>query len=137
MSLDTTDPRANYPPQSRWVNQDPIGDKRIGGEFGKRLALIQRLHASKCDPPMRTVERLHDGGLHEVSTYPDGEKFHAYAWPKRGKWDTIRFGYRFDGNWGDANTRAHGGYNPEPDKIGGRFPDVIIKLRQSKPHIEV
>jgi len=132
--IDTTDPRADYPPDQRFVNQGT--DRRIPGKLGEQLALIQRLHSSKVDgPPAITVERLANGGLHEVQTWPDGKEHHAYAWPYgKGLWRTVRFGYRYDQHWGDANVK---GYNPEPEKVGGRILDVVIKLRAREPFIEI
>lgn len=132
--IDTTDPRADYPPDQRFVNQGT--DRRIPGKLGAQLALIQRLHSSKVDgPPVYRVERLHDGGLHEIQTWPDGKDHHAFARPNRdGTWATIRFGYRYDANWGDANVK---GYNPEPETVGGRILDVAIKLRAKEQFIEI
>ena len=131
--IDTTDPRADYPPDQQYVNQGP--DRRLGGSLGKRLALIQRLNSSKCDPPTRTVQQLEGGVLVEISTYPDGKQHTAYAVPYgQESWATVRVGYRYDANWGDANVK---GYNPEPEKVGGRIFDVVVKLRAREPFIDI
>lgn len=135
MALDTTDPRADYPEDQQWVNQGP--DRRLGGALGKRLALEQRLRSFReTIPPRRELERLDDGTLIEVATAPNGKVHTSIARPTRnGRWNTERYGYRWDPNWGDERTK---GYNPRPDlPPGGYIWDVVIKWNQKVPHIEV
>ena len=133
MALDTTDPRADYPPDQRFVNQG--SDRRIGGETGKYLALQQRLRSFKCaTPPTKQRERLGDGTLIEVATAPNGKVHTSIARPLRnGRWNTQRYGYRFDQSWGDERTK---GYNPRPEIVGGYIWDVVIKMNSTKPFIE-
>lgn len=131
--MDTTDPRADYPPSQRFVNQGP--DPRIPGALGAQLALIQRLHSFKSEtPPARTVEHLPGGGLHELAVAPNGKEHHTYAFPAGDRWSTFRFGYRYDANWGDEHVK---GYNPQPEIVGGYIYDVVIKLMAREPFIEV
>lgn len=131
--IDTTDPRADYPPDQRFVNQGK--DRRIGGELGKQLALEQRLRSFKsATPPTRVLERRPGGVLREVATAPDGKEHISIAIPlPNGRWNTYRRGYRYDANWGDERTK---GYNPQPEIIGGYIYDYIIKLNSTKSFID-
>jgi hypothetical protein len=134
---DTTDPLAEYPADVRFVNQGP--DRRIPGELGVRLARFQRVNAFKsADPPDRTVTGSEaDGYLWEESYSRPGRKpFLGFAVKLWNRWHTIRLGYRWDPNWGDAGLRD-GAYNPLPSVIGGYFPDILLKFSQRVPHIEV
>lgn len=134
MGLDTTDPRADYPPDQMYVNQGP--DARIGGRLGAHFSLLQRLNSFKSAvPPAYTVEVLDGGVLHEVQLWPGGQRHDAWAFPrKNGRWDTYRYGHRHDRHWGNKDTK---GYNPQPEIVGGAIWDIVIKLNQKTPHIEV
>jgi hypothetical protein len=131
--IDTTDPRADYPPDQRFVNQGP--DRRIPGELGERLALLQRLSAFKStEPPERDIAgSVDDGYLLEVAkSRPQDKPFIGVAFKVAGRWQTFRLGWRWDPNWGDERVT---GYNPDPHIVGGYFFDAIIKLGQARPHI--
>jgi hypothetical protein len=134
MSIDTTDPRANYPPDQRFVNQGT--DRRMPGALGKHLALIQRLNSFKStEPPTRRVKQLHGGGLREIATGPDDAWHLSLAFPyDNGKrWATFRLGHRYDGQWGDGKVK---GFNPQPEIVGGYILDLIVKLRAREPFID-
>jgi len=68
-----------------------------------------------------------------IATAPNG-KPHISLATKRGKrWLTVRFGWRYDANWGDEGTI---GYNPDPDVRGGYIFDGVIKLNAPSAFIE-
>ena len=108
-------------------------DKRIGGELGKFLGNTQReLSFKDATPPVRKVTRYGDVLL-EIATAPNGREHYAIAIPRGdGRWFTFRVGYRFDGNWGDANVIGH---NPQPEIVGGYIPDVVLKARAAQTFI--
>lgn len=129
--IDTTDPRADYPPDRMFVNQGT--DRRIPGALGTQLALIQRLQSFKsAEPPQIRVEQWAGGALFETQTWPNGRQHVAIAIPYSGRWATIRFGWRWDRFWGDENVR---GYNPHPQIVGGAILDCVVKLRAREPFI--
>lgn len=100
-------------------------DRRIGGILGRYAGRIQTALSFKSTvPPIRRVERYDDVWV-EIATAPNN-KPHISVATRRGatKWFTIRFGWRWDGNWGDAGTI---GYNPDPEIIGGYIFDVVLK----------
>jgi len=71
--IDTTDPRADYPPDRMFVNQGT--DRRIPGALGTQLALIQRLQSFKsAEPPQIRVEQWAGGALFETQTWPNGRQ---------------------------------------------------------------
>jgi hypothetical protein len=51
-----------------------------------------------------------------------------FTYREDGLIDTLRYGHRYDANWGDANVK---GFNPNPEIVGGYFYDVIIKNGRS------
>lgn len=117
----------------RGVNVGP--DARLPWPFGPIFGRLQEERAFKSGtPPIKMVWRPSEDRLAEVSySVPHARAF--YGWATRrpdGRWDTFRIGYRWDVNWGDEQVR---GFNPEPDVVGGYFPDVIVKKGQAVPHI--
>ena len=64
-----------------------------------------------------------------------GARHDAWAFPRpNGKWDTYRYGHRWDPNWGDAQVK---GYNPQPEIVGGAIYDVVVKRNSSQSFIQV
>ena len=116
------------------VNVGP--DARLPWPLGTILGRFQQQRAFKSStPPYKVVTGSLDAGVLTERSYsiPGFKPF--YGWAKRrpdGRWDTFRMGYRWDPNWGDANVQ---GYNPDPEIVGGYFPDVISKRGQAVPHI--
>lgn len=129
--------RATLGEAERYVNPGP--DARFGGLLGKLFSDAQDESAFKSStPPRRSVVGSEAAGyLREVSfSQPRDLPFIGIA--KRnaaGRWDTLRVGWRWDPNWGDAGLKP-GSYNPDPHIIGGYFFDVILKLNQARPHID-
>lgn len=105
-------------------------DRRVGGPVGRLAGRIQsRLSFKSPIPPTRIVEEF-DGVWLETATamLPRGAtaRQHVTIATRRGsRWFTIRAGWRYDANWGDAGTR---GYNPNPEIVGGYIFDVVFKL---------
>src|SRR5262245_2804371 len=122
-----------YPDGRGYVNQGP--DRRAGGALGQRLAKAQRdLSFKSPTSPRKTLER-HGDTLVEITTAPNGKQHIAIAIPRRNRrWDTFRFGWRYDANWGDENVQ---GFNPDPEIVGGYIADVVIKLNSTSPFIEL
>lgn len=115
-----------------YVNAGP--DDRAGGALGRLLGSIQRdLSFKDPRPPKRVVERIGNVWV-ETATAPNGRQHTSIAVPiESGRWATIRAGWRYDANWGDANVV---GYNPNPEIVGGYIADVVIKLDAREPFIE-
>lgn len=114
---------------------NPGDDRRLGGELGAQLAALQRDRSFRDPrPPVKIVEVQPDGTIIETATAPTGQTHTSIARPRgKGRWDTFRYGYRFDPNWGDANTV---GVDPRPDlPPGGYIYDVVIKLNQAQTFI--
>jgi len=109
-------------------------DRRVGGWLGKRAGELQSARSFKCaTPPTKHVEKIGDSTWIETATAPNGKE-HITIATKRGKrWATVRYGYRFDPNWGDEGTL---GYNPEPEIIGGYIYDGVLKLNAPSSFIE-
>lgn len=110
-------------------------DKRIGGSLGKILGRTQSQLSFKSEiPPFRVVE--HVGNiLLETASAPNGRQHLSIAIPRgKGRWATIRAGWRYDANWGDENVI---GYNPQPEIVGGYIADVVVKLNATQPFIDV
>ena len=100
-------------------------DRRIGGSLGRLAGRIQSAYSFKdATPPTRVVEER-DGIYIETATAPNGRPHLAVAIRRGQRWATVRFGWRFDPNWGDAGTL---GYNPNPEIIGGYIFDGVVKL---------
>jgi len=110
-------------------------DRRIGGELGRLLGKTQsRLSFKSATPPVKRVEAFEGGLLVETATAPNGRQHTAIAIPRgNGRWATLRFGWRWDPNWGDANVI---GYNPDPEIVGGYIADAILKLNATQSFIE-
>lgn len=108
-------------------------DRRVGGALGKLAGRLQSSLSFKSPtPPVKSVEHV-NGFWIETATAPNGKQHISIA-TKRGKrWATVRFGYRWDPNWGDAGTL---GYNPDPEIIGGYIFDGVIKLNAPVSFIE-
>ncbi|MGH6689105.1 MAG: hypothetical protein ACRD3C_20305 [Vicinamibacterales bacterium] len=117
------------------VNVGP--DARLPWPLGPILGRFQQQNAFKSSHPPITIVRGSEaeGWLEQVSYSVPGHKA-FYGWAKRrddGRWDTFRMGYRWDQNWGDHNVGT--GFNPNPEIVGGYFPDIIRKRGQKVPHI--
>jgi hypothetical protein len=109
-------------------------DRRVGGWLGKRAGALQSAQSFKnATPPTKVVTQIGEDIWMEVATAPNGKE-HVSIAAKRGKrWATVRYGYRFDPNWGDAGTI---GYNPDPEIVGGYIYDGVIKLNAPVSFIE-
>lgn len=116
------------------VNVGP--DARLPWPFGMILGGFQQREAFKSSTaPIKMVTgSLEEGRLEQISySIPNHRAFHG--WAKRrpdGLWDTFRIGWRWDPFWGDEKVR---GFNPQPEIVGGYFPDIILKKAQRVPHI--
>ena len=103
-------------------------DRRYGGIIGRLAGRVQTaLSFKSATPPVRQVERHGDVWI-ETATAPivGFNRQHISIATKRGaRWATLRYGWRFDPNWGDAGTL---GYNPQPNVIGGYIFDAVLKL---------
>lgn len=108
-------------------------DDRLGGEIGRLLGGIQRdLSFKDSRPPVRMLERVGNVCI-ETATAPNGRVHLSYAVPRPGgRWATLRVGWRYDHNWGDANVI---GWNPNPEVVGGYVADVIVKLDATQSFI--
>jgi len=114
-------------------------DRRIAGEIGSFLGRLQSsLSYKSLTLPTARVELL-DGVLVETATDPDTGRAHLSIAIARGgeRWATVRVGWRYDANWGDANsvTLTPNGFNPQPEIVGGYIFDVVIKLNASQTFI--
>lgn len=101
-------------------------DRRYGGVIGRLAGRVQTAWSFKSNtPPNRRVEER--GGVWiETANHPDTGRPHISVAVKRGKrWATLRFGWHFDPNWGDAGTLGH---NPQPEIVGGYIFDAVLKL---------
>lgn len=108
-------------------------DRRYGGAIGRLAGQIQSsLSFKDATPPVKVVEKVGDIYV-ETATAPNGKQHTSLALKQGSKWVTIRFGYRYDPNWGDEGTL---GYNPNPEIIGGYIFDGVIKLRAPQSFIE-
>jgi hypothetical protein len=113
---------------------NPGTDRRIGGELGKLLGRTQSQLSFKSDtPPTKHVERI-GNVLVETATAPNGRVHYALAVPRSGgRFATLRFGWRWDGNWGDERTI---GFNPSPEIVGGYIADGILKWNATQTFID-
>lgn len=115
---------------------NPGTDRRIAGWLGKLLGGLQtNLSYKSSDTPLRTVQRLHNGFMETTwdPHRPDNRHYTIALERPGGRWATIRFGYRYDPNWGDERSI---GYNPRPDIVGGYIFDIAIKLNATQTFIE-
>lgn len=100
-------------------------DRRIGGWIGRIAGWVQSSCSFKSPvPPTRTLKRRL-GIWIETATAPNGKTHLSFARKRGDRWQTVRYGYRWDPNWGDAGTL---GYNPHPEIVGGYIYDGVIKL---------
>ena len=109
-------------------------DKRIGGDLGRALGKAQSdLSFKSATPPVKRIEHI-GNVIVETATAPNGRAHYAIAITRKGgRWATLRFGWRFDPNWGDAYTIGH---NPQPEIVGGYIADVVVKLNADKTFID-
>jgi len=109
-------------------------DRRVGGSLGKMAGQIQSgLSFKSTTKPIKRVERLSSIWI-ETAEAPNGRQHISIAVRRdRTHWLTVRFGWRYDGNWGDSGTV---GYNPNPEIIGGYIFDAVIKLNAPISFIE-
>lgn len=112
-------------------------DSRVTGEWGALAGQIQSASAYKSSTPaaFRPIQKLGNVFL-QIQYDPDNPQnlFYRIAVKKgNGKWFTLRFGYTYDPNWGDANVV---GYNPNPEIVGGYFLDIIPKFNSDRSFIE-
>lgn len=100
-------------------------DRRYGGAIGKIAGRIQSsLSFKSSTPPVKKLEKFGDVWVETASAPNDRQ--HVSLATKRGKrWFTLRFGWRYDANWGDEGTL---GFNPNPEIVGGYIFDAVIKL---------
>lgn len=113
---------------------NPGTDRRYGGAIGKLAGRVQsNLSFKSATPPDRVLEQ-HGNVYLETATAPNGRQHISVAVPRgKGKWATVRVGWRFDPNWGDAGTLGH---NPDPEVIGGYIFDLVLKLQAPTSFIE-
>jgi len=116
---------------------NPGTDRRVTGDLGRLAGQAQSASAYKSlqPPVVNPVQRYGDVYL-QTSYDPDRPQNVRYAIAVKrsnGRWATLRFGYVYDPNWGDANVI---GYNPDPDIIGGYFLDIIPKFNSDRPFID-
>lgn len=112
-------------------------DSRVTGEWGKLAGQAQSASAYKSpNPPVNSpvmkignvyIQTQHDPDL------PQNVFYRIAVRKGNGKWFTLRMGYTYDPNWGDANVI---GYNPNPEIVGGYFLDIIPKGNSDRSFIE-
>lgn len=108
-------------------------DPRVGGTLGRIAGWLQSsLSFKSAVPPVRNVRRFF-GLWIETATAPNGRPHYSLALKRGDRWATVRLGWRYDANWGDAGTL---GYNPQPDIVGGFVFDGVVKLRAPRSFIE-
>jgi hypothetical protein len=108
-------------------------DRRVGGALGRLAGRIQSEQSFKsATPPTRSLEQR-NGVYIEIATAPNGKPHISLAAKRGSRWLTVRFGWRYDPNWGDEGTL---GYNPDPEIIGGYIFDGVIKLNAPQSFIE-
>jgi hypothetical protein len=108
-------------------------DRRIGGAVGKLAGRVQSALSFKSnEQPTKVVERHGDVWV-ETATAPNGKQHISIATKRGARWATVRYGWRYDANWGDEGTIGH---NPNPEIIGGYIYDGVIKLNAPKSFIE-
>ena len=108
-------------------------DRRVGGELGRLAGRIQTaLSFKSAEPPTKQLEQHGDVWV-EIATAPNGRQHFSLAVPYRGRWATLRIGWRYDANWGDEGTL---GFNPEPEIVGGYIFDGVLKLAAPSSFIE-
>lgn len=108
-------------------------DRRYGGTLGRIAGRVQTaLSFKSATPPVKTVEQV-NGVFIETATAPNGRTHTSIATKRGSRWATLRFGWRWDPNWGDAGTL---GYNPDPEIIGGYIFDGVLKLNAPVSFIE-
>lgn len=108
-------------------------DRRIGGTIGRLAGRVQSAFSFKdATPPTRVVEEK-DGIFIEIATAPNGRPHISVAIRRGQRWATVRFGWRYDANWGDEGTLGH---NPDPSVIGGYIFDGVVKLDAPRSFIE-
>ena len=109
-------------------------DRRYGGVIGQIAGRVQSaLSFKSAEPPVRDLERFGDVWL-EIASSPVRNRQHFSIATRRGeRWATLRFGWRFDPNWGDEGTL---GYNPQPEIVGGYIFDAVLKLNAPVSFIE-
>ena len=108
-------------------------DPRVGGTLGRIAGRLQSALSFKSDtPPVRSVKRVL-GVWVETATAPNGKQHVTLATKRGDRWATVRYGYRFDPNWGNSDTL---GYNPHPEIVGGYIYDGVVKLNAPVSFIE-
>ena len=108
-------------------------DRRVGGTLGRLAGRLQSSASFKsATPPTKQLEK-HGSAYIEIATAPNGKPHISVAIQRGSRWLTVRFGWRFDPNWGDEGTL---GYNPNPEIVGGYIFDGVIKLNAPQSFIE-
>lgn len=110
-------------------------DRRIAGELGRLLGSLQtQLSYKSTTLPERKVEEVGNVKVAYDTDPGTGKQHVSVAVPRPdGRWATIRFGWRYDPYWGDANVV---GFNPQPEIVGGYIFDVVIKLNATRSFID-
>lgn len=108
-------------------------DRRVGGSIGRLAGRVQSAYSFKsATPPVKQAEER-NGVYIETATAPNGRPHISIAVKRGTRWATVRFGWRYDKNWGDSGTLGH---NPDPEIVGGYILDGVVKLSAPISFIE-
>ncbi len=102
-----------------YVNQGT--DKRVGGAVGKVAASTQRALSFRSTSEPKVAKLPLPKGGHIALAWPPF--FSMFVPTGNGRYASVRFGWRWDANWGDGN-------NPTEMPVehpGGYIADVIVK----------